>query len=160
LPQLCGSAPKAHSPVLPKKGLAWAIDKVKAPDSLAPLVARLLHNVAIFRDLKAALSFKKHGSDCAAATLAGEFISAEGIVFGGSRDASADSLLERKARISVLTAEYGEVRSQRDALLQERDAANAIFEKAGSEFEETRRQCESADRAQSTSDNRIIFLER
>jgi len=82
--------------------------KVKAPDSLAPLVARLLHNVAIFRDLDAALSFKNHGNDCAVATLAGEFISAEGIVFGGSRDASADSLLERKARMSILSAEYAE----------------------------------------------------
>ena len=159
LPGLSNSSAKTQT-ALPQEALAWAREKVKAPDSLAPLVARLLHNVAIFRDLEAALSFKKHGSDCAAATLAGEFISAEGIVFGGSRDASADSLLERKARISVLTAEYGEVRSQRDALLQERDAANAIFEKAGSEFEETRRQCESADRAQSTSDNRILFLER
>ena len=159
LPGLSNSSAKTQT-ALPQEALAWAREKVKAPDSLAPLVARLLHNVAIFRDLEAALSFKKHGSDCAAATLAGEFISAEGIVFGGSRDASADSLLERKARISVLTAEYGEVRGQRDALLQERDAANAIFEKAGSEFEETRRQCESADRAQSTSDNRILFLER
>ena len=159
LPGLSNSSPKTQT-ALPQEALAWAREKVKAPDSLAPLVARLLHNVAIFRDLEAALSFKKHGSDCAAATLAGEFISAEGIVFGGSRDASADSLLERKARISVLTAEYGEVRSQRDALLQERDAANALFEKAGSEFEETRRQCESADRAQSASDNGILFLER
>ncbi|PYK03907.1 MAG: chromosome segregation protein SMC [Verrucomicrobia bacterium] len=159
LPGLSNSSAKTQT-ALPQEALAWAREKVKAPDSLAPLVARLLHNVAIFRDLEAALSFKKHGSDCAAATLAGEFISAEGIVFGGSRDASADSLLERKARISVLTAEYGEVRGQRDALLQERDAANAIFEKAGSEFKETRRQYESADRAQSTSDNRILFLER
>src|SRR5438874_5528487 len=159
LPGLSNSSPKTQA-ALPQEALAWAREKVKAPDSLAPLVARLLHNVAIFRDLEAALSFKKHGNDCAVATLAGEFISAEGIVFGGSRDASVDSLLERKARMSVLSAEYAEVHSGRDALLQERDAANAIFEKAGSEFEETRRQCESADRAQSTSDNRILFLER
>src|SRR5205823_5463521 len=96
LPGLSNSSAKTQT-ALPQEALAWAREKVKAPDSLAPLVARLLHNVAIFRDLEAALSFKKHGSDCAAATLAGEFISAEGIVFGGSRDASADSLLERKA---------------------------------------------------------------
>ncbi|HWN23831.1 MAG TPA: hypothetical protein VNN16_01875, partial [Candidatus Sulfotelmatobacter sp.] len=156
---LSNSSPKTQT-ALPQQALAWARGKVKAPDSLAPLVARLLHNVAIFRDLDAALSFKNRGSDCAAATLAGEFISAEGIVFVGSRDAAADSLLERKARMSVLTAEYGDVRSRRDALLQERDAANAILEKARSEFEEMRRQYESADREQSTWDNRILFLER
>jgi len=159
LPGLSNSSPKTQT-TLPQEALAWAREKVKAPDSLAPLVARLLHNVAIFRDLDAALSFKKHGNDCAVATLAGEFISAEGVVFGGSRDASADSLLERKARMSVLSAEYAEVRSGRDAVLQERDAANAILAKATSEFEETRRRYESADREQSTWGNRILFLER
>jgi chromosome segregation protein len=159
LPGLSNSSPETHA-ALPQQGLAWAREKVKAPDSLAPLVARLLHNVAIFRDLDAALSFKKQGSDFAAATLAGEFISAEGIVFGGSRDASADSLLERKARISVLSAEYAEVRRQRDALLQKRDETNAILEKAANEFEEARRQFGSADRDQSTCENRILFLEQ
>jgi chromosome segregation protein len=159
LPGLSNSSPET-SAALPKEAIAWAREKVKAPDSLAPLVARLLHNVAIFRNLDAALSFKKRGKDFAAATLAGEFISVEGIVFGGSRDAAADSLLERKARMSVLSAEYAEVRSRRDALLRKRDYANAILEKARSDVEETRRQFESADREQSTSDNRILFLER
>jgi chromosome segregation protein len=159
LPGLSNSSSETHA-ALPKEAVAWAREKVKAPDSLAPLVARLLHNVAIFRNLDAALSFKKRGKDFAAATLAGEFISAEGIVFGGSRDAAADSLLERKARMSVLNAEYTEVRSRRDALLRKRDDASAILEKARSDFEETRRQSESADREQSASDNRILFLER
>jgi chromosome segregation protein len=159
LPGLANSPPET-SAALPKGAIAWAREKVKAPDSLAPLVARLLHNVAIFRNLDAALSFKKRGKDCAVATLAGEFISAEGIVFGGSRDAAADSLLERKARMSVLSAEYAEVRGRRDALLRKRDDASSTLEKARSDSEETRRQHESAEREQSTSDNRILFLER
>src|SRR5207249_6119703 len=159
LPGLSNSSPKTPK-ALPQEALAWAREKVKAPDSLARLVGRLLHNVAIFPDLDAALSFKKHGNDCAAATLAGEFISAEGVVFGGSRDASADSLLERKARMSVLSAEYAEVRSRRDALLKKRDDINAILERERSDFEKTRHQCESVDREQSICDNRILFLER
>jgi chromosome segregation protein len=159
LPGFSNSSPQTPGR-LPPGALAWAHEKVKAPDSLALLVARLLHNVAIFRDLDAALSFKKHGKDIAVATLAGEFISAEGIVFGGSRDAAADSLLERKARMSGLSAECAEVRRRRDALLQKRDDANAKLEKARSEFEQTRRQYESADREQATCDNRILFMER
>jgi chromosome segregation protein len=159
LPGLSNSLPDTH-PALAKGALAWAGEKVKAPDSLAPLVARLLHNVAIFNDLDSALSFKKHGNDFAVATLAGEFISAEGVVFGGSRDASADSLLERKARMAVLSAECAEVRSERDALLQKRGDANARLEKAAGEFDETRRQYEFADRERSACDNRILFLER
>ena len=159
LPGLSNSSPETHA-ALPKEALAWAREKVKAPDSLAPLVARLLHNVAVFRNLDTALSSRKSGKDFAAATLAGEFISAEGIVFGGSRDTAADSLLERKARMSVLSAENAEIRSRRDALLLKRDNASTILEKARSDVEETRRQFESADREQSASDNRILFLER
>ena len=159
LPGLSNSSP-ATLAALPNEAIAWARKKVKAPESLAPLVGRLLHNVAIFRDLDAALSFRKHGSDLAVATLAGEFISAEGIIFGGSRDASADSLLERKARMSVLSAECGEIRSRRDELVRQRDDANAILEKAAGDFEEARRQYESAEREQATCNNRIFFLER
>jgi chromosome segregation protein len=159
IPEFCSALPRTHA-ALPQTALAWAIDKVKAPDSLAPLVTRLLHNVAIFRDLDEALSFKKDGNDLAAATLAGEFISTEGIVFGGSRDASADSLLERKARISILSAEYSDICNERDALLQKRGEANAGLEKAATDFEQARAQYEIADREQSASENRIVVLER
>jgi len=47
VPKFCPS-PKTNPAALPKNAVAWAIDKVKAPDPLAPLLARLLHNVAIF----------------------------------------------------------------------------------------------------------------
>src|SRR5438128_452209 len=159
LPGLSNLSPETHA-ALPQEALVWAREKVKAPDSLAPLVARLLHNIAIFRDLEAALAFKKHGNDCAAATLTGEFISTEGIVFGGSRDASADSLLERGARMAGLKTDYSELCKQREALLQKRDEANAILDKARGEFEEARCRYESADREQSGAENRILFLER
>ena len=159
IPEFCPASPRTPA-ALPQTALAWAIDKVKAPDSLAPLVAGLLHNVTIFRDLDDALAFKKYGNGVAAATLAGEFISAEGIVFGGSRDASAESLLERKARISMLSAEHSDICNERDALLQKRGKASAGLEKAKNDFEQARTQYEIADREQSTSENRIVVLER
>src|SRR5436190_5044044 len=159
LPEFCRTSPRTPA-ALPQTALAWATDKVKAPDSLAPLVAELLHNVAIFRDLDEALSFKKDGNGLAAATLAGEFISAEGIVFGGSRDPSAESLLERKARISMLSAEYSDICNERDALLQKRGKASAGLEKAKNYFEQAQIQYGIADREQSTSENRIVVLER
>jgi hypothetical protein len=42
---------------------------VKAPEPLAPLVAQLLHDVAIFQNLDDALTAKKKHSEIAAATL-------------------------------------------------------------------------------------------
>jgi chromosome segregation protein len=160
VPQLGSSPAKERGKLVPEKSLGWAIDRVKAPDWLAPLVAQLLYNVAIFENLDQALTAKKGHNDIAAATLAGEFISTEGVVFGGSREASADSLLERKARMSVLNTECSEIRKQRDGLVQKRDGASAILEKATSELEEARRKYESADREQSGSENRSLFLER
>jgi chromosome segregation protein len=144
----------------PEKSLGWAIDKVKAPEPLAPLVAQLLYNVAIFEHLDDALTAKKKHSEIAAATLDGELISTEGVVFGGSREASADSLLERKARMSALNRECSEIRKQRDVLLEKCNDARAALEKASSELEEARRDCETAEREKSDFDNRILFLTR
>jgi chromosome segregation protein len=160
VPQLGSSPAKERGKLVPEKSLGWAIDRVKTPDWLAPLVGQLLYNVAIFENLDQALAAKKEQTEIAAATLAGEFVSPEGIVFGGSREASADSLLERKARMSVLNTECSEIRKQRDGLLQKRDGASAILEKATSELEEARRQYASADQEQSASENRALFLER
>ena len=160
IPKLCGFSPNNQPGPLPQTALAWASDKVKAPDSIAPLVAKLLGNVAIFSDLEEAFSFKEQEHDLAAATLTGEFISPEGIVFGGSRETSADSLLQRKAQMSILDTECADVRRQRDALLQKREEANAGLENATRELEEVRRHYESAEREQSAFDNRIPFLER
>jgi chromosome segregation protein len=154
------SAPARTDAAPPRPALAWAIEKVKAPDALAPLVTRLLYNVAVFRNFDEALAFKKNGTDLAAATLAGEFISSEGVVFGGSGDASADSVLERKARISALSAEHARICQERDALLRERDEATTQLEKTRRDFEEIRAQHEIADREQSASENKILFLER
>jgi chromosome segregation protein len=160
IPQLGNGTTKARVKRAPEKSLGWAIDKVKAPEPLASLTARLLFNVAIFENLDDALTAKKNYAEIAAATLGGELISTEGVVFGGSRETSADSLLERKARMSVLENECFEIRKQRDVLLKKCNEARAALEKASSELEETRRDYEIAAREKSDCDNRIVFLTR
>jgi chromosome segregation protein len=160
IPQLGNGTTKERVKRAPEKSLGWAIDKVKAPEPLASLVAQLLHNIAIFEHLDDALAAKRQHSEIAAATLGGELISTEGVVFGGSRETSADSLLERKARMSALDRECSEIGKQRDALLKKCNNARAALEKAGSRLEEARRDYETAERAKSDCDNRILFLTR
>jgi chromosome segregation protein len=160
VPHLGNGITKHRAKRDPERSLGWAIDKVKVPEPLAPLVAQLLHNVAIFQDLDDALAAKKKHSEIAAATLDGELISTEGVVFGGSRETSADSLLERKARISALDRECSEIRKRRDALLKKCHDARAALEKASSELEEARRGYETAEREKSDCDSRILFLTR
>jgi len=160
IPQLGNGTIKERAKRAPEKSLGWAIDKVKALEPLASLVAQLLHNVAIFEHLEDALIAKRQHAEIAAATLDGELISTEGIVFGGSRETSTDSLLERKARISALDRECSEIRQQHDGLLKTCDDARGALQKASSELEEARREYEAAEREKSGCDNQILFLTR
>jgi chromosome segregation protein len=160
VPHLANGLAKDYGKRAPEKSLGWAIDKVKAPEPLTLLVAQLLHNIAIFENLEDALAAKKKHSEIAAVTLDGELVSNEGVIFGGSREASADSLLERKARMSALSKECSEIGKQRDAFLKKYNDAIGILEKATSELEDARRAHETAEREKSDCDNRTLFLTR
>ncbi|HEU0274666.1 MAG TPA: chromosome segregation protein SMC [Candidatus Udaeobacter sp.] len=159
-PGLGSRAPSDRGKHAPEESLGWAIDRVKAPETLAPLVAQILHNVAIFKGLDDALAAKRKYSEIAAATLDGDLISIQGVVFGGSRAASAESLLERKARMSVLEVECSEIDKQRDALLKRSDDAKVALEKISKELEEARNQHRTAENEKSDCENRILFLAR
>ena len=152
-------APSA-SANLPEGALAWAIDKISAPDTLQPLVRRLLHNVAIVRDLHDALALKKNFKQLQFASINGEFISEEGIVFGGVANAQADSLLERKARIEVLQGECAALEEKRRALVDERSAANAQLESAKEYLEQARQQHQTAHLNQSNVSGQIQLVEQ
>jgi len=128
IPQLTAPAQQSTRKSLPEGALAWATDKLVAPRSLEPLIRQLLHNVVIFSDLQDALECKKHEPALATVTLDGEFISLEGIIFGGSSDVRAASLLERKAQIAELAKEEAALAKQRNSLCAKRDEAKAALE--------------------------------
>src|SRR4029077_20796397 len=92
VPEWCPEQAASDRPPLPEGAMAWATDVVRAPESLAPLIGRLLQHVAIFADLNAAIRCKNNSPGQAAATLRGEFISRKGMLFGGSSVAESESL--------------------------------------------------------------------
>src|SRR5437764_440371 len=159
VPKLGGSAQESVRKSLPKGALAWAIDKVVAPRALEPLVRQLLSGVVIFAKLDQALAGKKDEPTLAMATLDGEFVSAEGIVFGGSSTVKSDSLLERKARVASLEKEEAESASQREIVIQKRDQAKANVATAMRQLDEARTHHQSAHLAHSTSANKISLLQ-
>jgi chromosome segregation protein len=69
-------------------------------------------------------------------------------------------LLERKSRISILTAELSVLNAQRDGLRQKRDEAKTKSEKAARDLEEARGKHRAADFARSASKNGLALLER
>jgi chromosome segregation protein len=146
---------------LPEGALAFADEKVNAPDSLQPLVQGLLHNVIIFADLGQAIDFKRARPEYSVATLEGEFISAPGIIFGGSNGTQKESsLLERKARVTILTAEHSVVTAQRNTLRQKRDEARNSVEMAERHLEEARAKYRAADLARSALGNTVAVWQR
>jgi chromosome segregation protein len=145
---------------LPKGGLAWAIEKVDAPDELMPLVRRLLRDVVIVPDLAAALELKKHTGPLQYATLGGEFISADGIIFGGSTVAATDSLLGRKAVLTSLAQERESLEAERQTLIEARDQAQAGVEAAIGAVEDARNSHETAQQNHSQASVQILSAER
>ena len=145
---------------LPNGALAWATSVVTAPAELAPLINQLLPEIAIFADLTGAIACKKASPGLAVATLAGEFISREGIIFGGSASSQSESLLARKGRISVLGEQRAALELERTRLFQERDAAKAGLEKAVSDVDAAREAHRAAGLAHSTSETKAALLQR
>jgi chromosome segregation protein len=165
--------PAQQQPVrknLPIGALAWATDKLTAPASLEPLVKQLLGNVVIFSDLQHAFECKKQEPTLAMATVAGEFISIEGIIFGGSSEARAASLLERKAQISELAKEEAALAEQHESLCAKCDEAKTALETASRlqrESNEAERKIDNLrseqtalQRQVAVADERIAHLER
>ena len=156
IPQSSGPAQQSERKALPTDALAWATDKLTAPPSLEPLVSQLLANVAIFSDLQHALECKKSEPAVAMATLAGEFISTEGIVFGGSSEVRAASFLERKAQIAELAKEQGALGRERDSLSAKRDEEKSALGTAS----QLRRESTEAERKIDNLRSEQVALER
>ena len=160
IPEFSREASGLSQGALPAQALAWAREKVVAPEALKAMIAQLLSGVVICADLEHAFACKREKPAIAVATLTGEFISGEGIIFGGSSSAHKETLLERKARISVLATEHAAVSSERETRRKERDQAKSKVESAVALVESLRGKHRTAELAQSAAGTRIAILER
>jgi len=160
IPEWSADVPNTPRPKLPEGALAWAIDKVDVPEALTPIVRRLLRDVVIVPDLARALELKKRAARLQYATLAGEFISAEGIIFGGSTITESDSLLGRKAVLAGLARECDSLAIERQTLIETRNRVQEQIETALGAVEEARKSYEAAQRNHSQASVQILSAER
>ncbi len=158
LPELTAVAPDDHLVDLPQGAIAWAIDKVTVPESLQPLVRRLLRGVVIVSDLETAFRLKREHAVLQFATLAGEFISTAGVIFGGTASAQTESLLGRKVLIGETTAELARLEKDVSELHRKRDELSAAVGSARSELEAARQRHQAAHLSQSNSAAQILVL--
>jgi chromosome segregation protein len=170
IPKLTAAAPQPAQRGLPPQAVAWATDKVRAPKLLEALVTRLLGDVVIFPELEQALECKKVEPALAMATLAGEYVSREGIVFTGSSEVRAASLLERKAQIADLAKEETILAKERDSVSATRDEAKTALEtasrlqrelsEAGRKMDTLQSERTALERQITAADERIAHVER
>ena len=160
IPGLSSDLPNAQPSNLPEGAVAWAIDKVDAPEDLAPLVRQLLLGVAIVPDLARAVELKRGAPHLQLATLRGEFISKEGIVFGGTVNAASDSLLGRRAIVTGLEQECERLEAERTRSVEVRDQATEQLESATAALEESKRDHESAHERSAQTGVEILSAER
>jgi chromosome segregation protein len=170
VPKLAAAAPQPAQKTLPPKALGWATDKTRAPKSLEAVVTTLLGNVVIFPELEQALECKRREPGLAMTTLAGEYISREGIVFTGSSEARAASLLERKAQIADLAKEEATLAKECNSVSVRRDEAKTALQtasqlrgelnEAGRKIDTLQSEKTALERQIATADERIVHVEK
>lgn len=101
----CNLRSAADRELLPGGALAWATDKVRVKSGVQSLIDHLLHNVVISDDMHTALQLKRQIPHLAIATMKGEFISTDGIIYGGASQEEETSTLRREAEVKQLRLE-------------------------------------------------------
>ena len=97
--------PLVDRQLMPEGALAWAMDKVKAKEGSQRMIDHLLANVVIADDLHTAMRIKRTHAHLAIATMKGELISTDGIIYGGATKEEATSTLRRESEVRELTVE-------------------------------------------------------
>ncbi|MBL9177985.1 MAG: chromosome segregation protein SMC [Verrucomicrobiaceae bacterium] len=109
--------------LMPAGAIAWATDKVRVKTGVQSLIDHLLHNVLVVDDMHTALRLKREMPHLAIATMRGEFISTDGIIYGGVSKQEESSTLRREAEVRQLRAE---VESLDSRLLEKEETLTQI----------------------------------
>jgi len=145
---------------LPDRGFAWALDRVKSQPVAAPLINRLLENVLLAKDLETAFEIKRTTPELAVATLAGEYISRDGIVIAGTSADMSNSILLRKIQIRELQREARSIRDLVQERKRRKDALLVEIELLQGRILENREELQHAQIHASTLQGQLSLLDR
>lgn len=158
-PELSGTKPTA-SRKLPRGAIAWATEKVHTPSSLESVVRHLLGDVALVTDLDQAQSLKKEFPALAFATLAGELVSAKGVIHGGGVSGESNSVFARKAQIASLAADHRQLLDDQQDLRAKHEEIRREVDTAANRAEEIRAQHQAARGDHSSTTLQVTAIER
>ncbi len=145
---------------LPPDAIAWATEKVHAPAALEGIVRHLLGEVVLVPDLDQAQRLKLEFPALAFATLAGELVSAKGVIYGGRVSQENSSLFARKVQIAALAAEHRALLADRQLLQARREEIEARLSERADRLDQIREQHQAARGAHSAAALQITAIER
>jgi chromosome segregation protein len=154
------ASPPSVDATLPEGAIAWARDKVHAPAELQSLVRHLLGGVVLVHDLGQAQELKKQAPGLAFATLRGELISTQGVIYGGRVGEENSSLFARKAQIATLVTEHRNLLNAQENLRSRREEAERVLARAIEQLEEVRARQAAARSEHSATALEVSALER
>ncbi len=158
-PELLKAA-NAENRDLPEGALAWATDQVKAPEYLLGIVRRLLGDIAVVENLEQARARKRQHPELGFATLTGEMISTQGVIYGGRVSEESSSVFARKAQIGSLGKELRGLLETREELRRGRAASEQAHLRAVERLEEIREQLQQARAEHSATAQEVAARER
>jgi chromosome segregation protein len=100
---------------LPLGATAWALDRVKSDPRISGVIERLLERVLIVPDLGTALQLRHSHPRITFVSLAGELLSPEGLLRGGTAAEGSTSVLELRNEVRSLEAEVASLTTADDA---------------------------------------------
>ncbi len=164
---------------LPDGALGWVLDKVTVTENgnTQKLIERLLAGTVLVANLETALRIaanlpfrqaqgsepvegKSEICDLKFVTLAGEVLSADGILYGGATSEAVNSVLQRKNQIHDLEREEAVIVEQVAALNQRRDELALEIETTQARLDEAREEKQNATLQVSTMRNQLAMTER
>jgi chromosome segregation protein len=133
---------------LPEGALAWAMDKVRVDDALRPLLAALLADHVIVDSVEAAIRLQQraHADNrrFCAVTLAGEVLTTEGLLTGGTASDAGSSVLARKNQTLALEAEVVHLQAALDGIVARQGEIQQRLESAQAQLTEAREEKQDA----------------
>jgi chromosome segregation protein len=159
---------EAGQRVLPDGAIAWAAACVVGEGEGGALASRLLDGVVIAENLEAAFCVKSANPGLAVATLAGEFISREGVVRGGQTgEKTSHSALARRAQIAQLDRELAALirkleshAAARAKALQALEASQDLLLAASERFQRAQVESASIQNEQKLAEHQLADLEK
>lgn len=144
----------------PLGAIGWAIEQVKCEPRFEPLVRQLLDGILVAKDLETAIRLHEQNPGFAIATLAGEFLSREGILHGGRSGEESVSVLKMQTEVrslsevvAVLAHEVTTRQARRDQLLERVDQLEDTLAQARERLQQKRV-------ASSTFEGKLNLVER